>query len=209
MLHNHNKSGQKPKLDSKRIVDVALKIARSDGLENLSMRRVATHLETGPMSLYNHVKNREDLIAKMVDAVALQIDAPEPRTLPPRAEATAIAMAGFKVVSKENWIVHHLLTGGRGSLLVVPLIERIMFALEKSGIKHDRVAEAFETILHLVYAAALARVRPQKDLKKPVIESTVIASFVTARKMSGDDESLEQVILFVIGAYAASDAAAP
>src|SRR4051812_33640224 len=60
------------------IVDVALAIVDEDGLEGLSMRRVAERLDTGPASLYTHVANRDELTELVYDRVLTEAHVPEP-----------------------------------------------------------------------------------------------------------------------------------
>ena len=50
----------------------------SEGYEALTMRRVATALETGPASLYAHVVNKEDLDDLLIGRLCAEIDLPEP-----------------------------------------------------------------------------------------------------------------------------------
>jgi AcrR family transcriptional regulator len=70
----------KPPLSEKAIVDAALAILRSDGLEAVSMRRVAAALDTGAGSLYVYVAGREGLLQAMFDRViaTIELEAPEP-----------------------------------------------------------------------------------------------------------------------------------
>src|SRR5437773_5889087 len=60
--------GPKPALSLARIVDAAVRIADTEGLDAVSMGRVAASLDTAPMSLYRHVSSKEELIKLMVDA---------------------------------------------------------------------------------------------------------------------------------------------
>jgi AcrR family transcriptional regulator len=60
-----------------RIVAAAVDVADTEGLEALSMRRLAAALGYEPMSLYNHVENKDDLLAGMVDRVAGEMVAEE------------------------------------------------------------------------------------------------------------------------------------
>jgi AcrR family transcriptional regulator len=60
----------KAPLSEDAIVDAALSIARVEGLDAVTMRRVATRLDTGAASLYVYVRNRDDLLRAMVDRVA-------------------------------------------------------------------------------------------------------------------------------------------
>ncbi|MET7771146.1 TetR/AcrR family transcriptional regulator [Nocardia sp. NPDC005366] len=56
-------------LSVERIVDASVAIADSEGLDALSMRRVAAELSTGTTSLYRYVDSRDDLLDLMADAV--------------------------------------------------------------------------------------------------------------------------------------------
>ena len=58
----------KPALSRDAIVDAALEVARKEGIEATSMRRVAQALDTGPASLYVYVANRDQLWELMFDA---------------------------------------------------------------------------------------------------------------------------------------------
>jgi len=51
------------------IVAAAIEIADTDGLEAVSIRRLATKLGARPMSLYSHIERKGDLIDLMVDEV--------------------------------------------------------------------------------------------------------------------------------------------
>jgi len=65
-------------LNREAIVDVALAIVDQDGLEGLSMRRVADRLETGPASLYAHVASKDELMELVYDRVLAEVHLPEP-----------------------------------------------------------------------------------------------------------------------------------
>ncbi len=60
------------------ITEVALRIADADGLEAVSMRRVAAELGTGAASLYRYVETREDLLDLMTDAIGEEYELAPP-----------------------------------------------------------------------------------------------------------------------------------
>src|SRR6478736_3775548 len=70
--------GPKPKLTHRQIVDAGVAIADAEGLEQLSMRKVATALDVGTMSLYTYVPGRGELIELMCDAVYAEHGRPDP-----------------------------------------------------------------------------------------------------------------------------------
>ncbi|TDC55053.1 TetR/AcrR family transcriptional regulator [Actinomadura sp. KC345] len=55
-------------------VEVADELSRTEGIEALSMRAIATHLGVGTMSLYRYVPGRSELLDLMLDHV---IDVPD------------------------------------------------------------------------------------------------------------------------------------
>jgi AcrR family transcriptional regulator len=61
-------AGPQP-LSRETIVAAAVEIADADGLEAVSIRRLATRLGARPMSLYSHIERKGDLIDLMVDEV--------------------------------------------------------------------------------------------------------------------------------------------
>src|ERR1700735_4486633 len=60
------------------ITQVALRVADAEGLDAVSMRRVAAELGTGAASLYRYVETRDDLLDRMTDAVGSEYERPEP-----------------------------------------------------------------------------------------------------------------------------------
>src|SRR5919197_304721 len=70
----------KPALSREAIVAAALEIARTEGVEALSMRRVASALDTGPASLYVYVADRRELQELVFDAAigTIEIDPIDP-----------------------------------------------------------------------------------------------------------------------------------
>ena len=59
----------KPALTRQGIIDAALTILRDEGLSRVTMRRIATALDTGAASLYVYVRDTEDLHAQILDAL--------------------------------------------------------------------------------------------------------------------------------------------
>ena len=74
-------------LSRQAIVSAALEILRAEGMDAVSMRRVATALGTGPASLYAHVANKDELLDLLydellsVDDVLERVDAVTPEAV--------------------------------------------------------------------------------------------------------------------------------
>ncbi|MDI2130231.1 TetR/AcrR family transcriptional regulator [Yinghuangia seranimata] len=72
------RSARKAPLTADTIIDAALAIIDAEGLDALSMRRVAQSLDTGAASLYAHVQNKEELIELVLDRVNGELRVPPP-----------------------------------------------------------------------------------------------------------------------------------
>lgn len=70
--------GPRPAYTRADIAAASVRIADAEGLDAVSMRRVATELGCGTMSLYNYVPRKEDLYELMVDAVSGEHELWEP-----------------------------------------------------------------------------------------------------------------------------------
>ncbi|SPF77953.1 TetR/AcrR family transcriptional regulator C-terminal domain-containing protein [Pseudoprimorskyibacter insulae] len=68
---------EKQKLSREAILEAALELADEGGLQAVSMRKVAARVGAEAMSLYNHIKNKEDLIDGIVDRVAARFVVPD------------------------------------------------------------------------------------------------------------------------------------
>ncbi len=60
-------------LTRERVVSAAIELADRDGIESLSMRKLAQELGVEAMSLYTHVRNKGDLLNALADEVIGQI----------------------------------------------------------------------------------------------------------------------------------------
>ena len=65
------------RLTRDRIVDAAMKVMDTEGLDAVSMRRVAREVGVEAMSLYNHVRDKEDLLDGMLESIMGSFDYPE------------------------------------------------------------------------------------------------------------------------------------
>jgi AcrR family transcriptional regulator len=77
-MANQIESDAKPRipLSRKRVLQAAVALADEEGIEALSMRRLADELGVKAMSLYNHVANKDDLLDGIVDAAYREIAIP-------------------------------------------------------------------------------------------------------------------------------------
>jgi AcrR family transcriptional regulator len=95
--------GPKPGLSLDAIVRAAIEIADADGLEALSMRRVAERLGAGTMSLYRHVPAKAELLDLMFDAAVGERAIPHEGDWRSRLEV--FARDGMAVYQRHPWML--------------------------------------------------------------------------------------------------------
>jgi AcrR family transcriptional regulator len=75
---SENEGKNRQRLSRERIVAAAMRIMDAEGLDAVSMRRVAHELGVEAMSLYHHVKDKEDLLDGICELVMSEFRFPEP-----------------------------------------------------------------------------------------------------------------------------------
>jgi len=100
----------RPGLSIDRIVEAGIRIADAEGLEGLSMRRVAAELGSGAMSLYRYVPGKEELIDLMVDSVTGQTPFPDPPPQGWRARLEWSARTDWALYRRHLWSLQVLAT---------------------------------------------------------------------------------------------------
>jgi len=118
-------------LSRERIVRAAIRLADADGLDAVSLRKVATALDVGPMRLYGYIAGKEELLDLMVDAVYAEI---RPAGDSWREVLRSHAEATRQAAHEHEWLAD--LLGGRPQLGPHALAngETVMAALGGLGV---------------------------------------------------------------------------
>jgi AcrR family transcriptional regulator len=92
-----------PALSRDDVVRAAVRLADDEGITGLSMRRVASALDVPTMSIYRHVRSRDDLVTSMIDTV--YAENPLPKRLPDgwRARAELSARTLWSAFNRHPW----------------------------------------------------------------------------------------------------------
>ncbi|MHA6617432.1 TetR/AcrR family transcriptional regulator C-terminal domain-containing protein [Pseudonocardia sp. DLS-67] len=93
-----------PELSPARIVSTAMALADAEGLDAVSMRRLAADLGTAPMSLYRHVAGRDALELMLVRAVFRAHPLPEPGPPGWRAKLELVSRLHWQLFRAHPWL---------------------------------------------------------------------------------------------------------
>jgi AcrR family transcriptional regulator len=85
-------------------VRAAIAIADAEGLDAVTMRRLASHLGVGTMSLYWHVPNKENLLELMRDELMGEVQMPDPPSADWRANLRQIAHQSRATMKRHPWM---------------------------------------------------------------------------------------------------------
>jgi len=144
----------KAPLSQDAVVDAALAILKSDGLEAVTMRRVAAALDTGAASLYVYVSGREGLLQAMLDRViaTIELDAPDPSRW--RAQLHSLLQRMHQALIAHPGIAAMTLADPPTTEAVLLLTENLLGILLVGGLDPQGAAWACDIFVLLVTAAA-------------------------------------------------------
>jgi AcrR family transcriptional regulator len=153
-----DREARKPRgqLSRQAIVEAAAAILAADGLEGLTMRRIAKALGVEAMSLYNHVRDKRDLLDGVVGLKLSRIQAPDPsRPWPERLRTLVLGL--YEALAADPWLVMALTTEQiePREPAVVAAMEAALAAFEDAGLEGPQRVSAFRGLLALCFGLVL------------------------------------------------------
>ena len=135
------------------IVRAGLRILDLEGLDALTMRRVAKELDTGAASLYVYVKNREDLMAAMLDEALGQVDYSATGSWQERLRA--VVASTVEAMSRHEGLAIVALGSIPTGLNALVVLDRMLALLKEGGLDDLTASWAVDLIyLHATAAGA-------------------------------------------------------
>jgi AcrR family transcriptional regulator len=142
------KSRTRRPLTKKRVLEKAIAVADKDGIEALSMRKLGQALGVEAMSLYNHVTNKSELVAAMVDSVVDQFELPDDE---PRWDAAIrrCAVRAHELLTEHPWACSLALVPSDIRTIGGPRIrymEWLLRRLREAGFSPELAYSAYHTL---------------------------------------------------------------
>jgi AcrR family transcriptional regulator len=148
-------SGQRRALSREAIVAAALDVLRAEGMDAVSMRRVASELGTGPASLYAHVANKDELLDLLYDEVVGTIPLFEPDPARWKEQATQLWSDSRDALARAGDIARYSLGRVPMGPNALRLAELTMTLLCAGGVPDQAVAWAVDVVGMYVTANAV------------------------------------------------------
>lgn len=159
-------------------MDAAEAIVAGEGIDALTMRRLADSLRCSTMALYRHVRDKDELLVLLIDRRAAELPRPD---LPadPRSRLLALYRLLYDGLWESPWIVEVLVKGDLIAPAVLWAVDAILAGFLDAGLAPERAAAAYHaawryTIGELTVRHATARHLPTLD-RPPMVRSLLSA----------------------------------
>ncbi|WP_328806761.1 TetR/AcrR family transcriptional regulator [Streptacidiphilus fuscans] len=155
------------------IVDAAIALADAEGVEAVSMRRIASELGVGTMSLYRYVETKDDLLDLMIDqvmgervVVAGGTDAGPAPAGDWRARLRAIAVGYRAMLLRHPWVL--AITASRPPLgpNMLDNTERMLGAMDGLGLGIDAMAGFGWTVMAFVRGFVMSEIAEVETIRR-------------------------------------------
>src|ERR671930_50490 len=145
----------KAALSREAIIAAALEVAREEGIDALSMRRLAQALDTGPASLYVYVANRDELWELLFDAAIAAVETEPTDPARWREQLHALAARAVEVMALDYPGIARLamshIPSSENSLRVA---ESMLSLLKAGGVEDQAAAYAVDLLGTYINAIA-------------------------------------------------------
>ncbi len=153
------KRGPRPGLSAQAIVDAAVRVADAEGLEAISMARVAAELGFTTMSLYRYVASKDELLQLMFNASALGAESLVIEGDDWRSRLRAWAIIQRDMLDLHPWITQLPMAAPPLSPNSMHFVERALEALDGTGLAESQKIRA----IGLISSYTLSEARMAND----------------------------------------------
>jgi len=141
-------------LTRERILRAAISLADRDGIESLSMRKLGHKLGVEAMSLYNHVRNKVDMLDGMVDVVFGEIDLPA-NGIDWRTAMRQRAISARQALSRHPWAIGLMESRATPGPATLRHHDAVLGSLRTAGFSVDLAAHAYSILDGYTYGFTL------------------------------------------------------
>jgi AcrR family transcriptional regulator len=140
-----------------RTLAVALAIADGDGIESVTMRRLARELGVEAASLYHHVKGKDEILDGLVELVAAEVELPE-ASAGWREAVAERARRTRAVLRRHPWAVSLMASRTSPGPATLGLLEAGLRCFREDGFSVPMAAHAISTVDSYVHGFVLQEV---------------------------------------------------
>lgn len=142
--------GRRPTFSREAITAAAVALADAEGIDAVTMRRVAAQVGAGAMSLYSYAPDKETLLELMVDHVSGELPTTNDRTGDWRTDLKAIAHLQRAHMLRHPWLPAALSARRTPGPNTLAFLERALAALRPTGLDGAAKLEIFAQLTGFV-----------------------------------------------------------
>lgn len=155
-MAKRRKNGPRISLNKERVLSAAIKLADESGIESLSMRSLGQVLGVEAMSLYNHVSNKDEVLAGIIDVVVSKIEVPmNSRPSGWKKAMRQRALSARQVFSEHPWAIGLMDSHQDPGPGMLSYCDRVIGCLRNAGFSVAMAAHAFSVMDSYIYGFAL------------------------------------------------------
>jgi TetR/AcrR family tetracycline transcriptional repressor len=148
------------RLSRQAILEAALRIVDDEGLDAMTMRRLAATLGVNPMSIYHHLPNKAAVFAGLAELVFADLNnstPPDADAAPDWREELMAAARAYRnaLRAHPNLALQVLADTAAVSDVVVVTIEPFYRALDRAGLAPRQIFEAVNTLIDFIHGFSL------------------------------------------------------
>jgi AcrR family transcriptional regulator len=176
-----------------RVLRAAIDLADERGIESLSMRRLSQELGGAPMSLYNHVANKEDLLDGMIDVVFSEIElSSEEGSWKTAMRQRAISIR--TVMSRHPWAIGLMESRTSPGPATLRHHDAVIGSLRDAGFSVELAAHAFSALDSYIYGFAMGRLPFHTPEETSALAQAMLATFPVDRYPHLAELTIEHVL---------------
>src|SRR5438309_11246002 len=141
-------------LSRERVLDAAITLADREGIEALSMRRLGQEVGVEAMSLYNHVRNKDEVLNGMVDIVFSEIDLPAAGEDWPTAMRRR-AISARHALKRHPWAIGLMESRAQPGPATLRHHDSVLRNLREGGMSIEMAAHAYSLLDSYIYGFTL------------------------------------------------------
>jgi AcrR family transcriptional regulator len=131
-------------LTKERVLTAAVAFADEEGVDALSMRRLAKELGVEAMSLYNHVTNKDEILAGIIDRATAEIELPEEPDW--KASLRRGSISAKEVFLRHPWLARLMMSRQSGGPAGLRRAEWLLRTLREAGFSGDLTYHAYHIL---------------------------------------------------------------
>jgi AcrR family transcriptional regulator len=158
--------GPAPSHSRAEITAAAIALADSEGIDAVSMRKVAAKLGAGTGTLYRYLSRKDDLLDLMIDAVEGEDGGPAPLSGDWRQDLRAFARRARSIIHRHPWVA--VLAAGRPTLGPngLRLAEHTLDSIAELRLTIDDMLVSLETLQAFVRGYTLGELAEQEAIRR-------------------------------------------